>query len=166
MKTILKKASIYSILFFIIIAFNSCGATYEKYAKEEFTEKFKAIPPHFGEKNTVLLITLRDRSSYDDYLKEAAKLYKGEIVFINIGEEMLTEYADKTKYRFVFDYTNGSSSTVTQNKLSSTIILKRFFVKDRVEDRIYQSGYETQYFSKAMKAYMENLELKRISKNN
>lgn len=157
---------IYLITYFVIITFNSCGTSASKHASQEFTEEFKAIPPHFGEKNTILLITLRDRNSYDHYLKEAAEFYKGEKVYIGIGEEMLHEYDDKTKYRFVFDYTNGSSSTVTQNNLSSTIYLKRFFVKDRLENKIYQCGYETQYFGKALKAYMQNLELKRISQNN
>lgn len=165
MKNKLKKISSCSIVFLLIITFNSCGSTSARHAKEEFTEEFKAIPPHFGEMNTVLLITLRGRSSYDNYVKKAAKLYKGEIVFIRNGEEILSQYNDKTKYRFVFDYSDGSSRTQTLNNLSSTVVLKRFFVKDRLEDKMYQSGYETSYFGKALKAYMENLELKRISKN-
>jgi hypothetical protein len=153
----LKQIFFYIITLFSILTMNSCGSVSKSYAKEEFTEEFKAIPPDFGSKNTILLITLRQKSSYDYYLKEAAQLYKGEYVFIGLGEEILPEYSDKEKFRFVFDYSDGSRS--------KELIAKRFFVKDRVEDKIYQCGYETAFFGKALKAYMENLELKRISKN-
>ena len=165
----IKIRQILSILILITssISLSSCfisAAVAKSQAKKEFTEEFKAIPPDFGKKNTVLLIVLKKRSSYDKYLKNATKKYNGEVTFINEGEEILPEYNNKQKYRFIFDYIPGSSSTITySNGLSSTVIAKRFYVKDRLNDIYYQTSYETAFFGKALKAYMENLEIKRIS---
>lgn len=151
-------------IFTIPITITSCGSIAKSHAKKEFTEEFKAIPPKFGYPNTTLLVTLRGRNSYDKYLKKAVEKYKGAIVYIGIGEENLVEFADKSKYRFVFDYTSGSTSTVVYSDgLGSSVTAKRFFVKDRIEDKMYQCGFETSYFAKALEAYFENLEIKRIS---
>ena len=151
----------------VLLNLNSCGSIAKSHAKQEFTEEFKAIPPSFGEKNTVLLITLRSRESYDKYLKKYANIFKGDKVFIGIGEEQLDEFKDKFKYRFVFDYANGSSSSIRYSDgLGSSVTAKRFFIKDRVEDKEYQCGYETSYYAKALEAYFENLEIKRLTKQN
>ena len=147
-------------------SFQSCLGIAKAKAKREFTEEFKAIPPNFGQKGTVLLVLLHGRSSYDKYLKSAAKRYKGEIEFMKDYNELFTKYTDKEKYRFFFDYDAGSTSTMhnTQTHLSSSVTLKQFFVRDRVEDEKYKCGYESSYFGKNLKAYFENLEAKRLTK--
>lgn len=138
-------------------------------AKDEFTEENEAIPPSFGNENTVLVCVLRGRKSYDKYLMKGAENYTGKKVFITREELESEKYADTAIYRFVFDYSDGTTKTTTTtystgSDLSSTTTMKRFYVEDRAENKIYQSGAEYTNFGKAIAAYMENLEAKRKSK--
>lgn len=164
-----KKNKLFTLIILIAFTFtlHSCfisGAIAKSHAKSEYTEEFNAIPPEFGQKHTIFLITLRKRSSYNKYLKNASKKYLGECILINKGDEELEKYSDKSVYRFLFDYSDGSTSSVYYSDgLESSVTGKRFYVKDRLKDKIYNSGFETAFFGKALKAYMENLELKRIS---
>ncbi|KAF2331903.1 hypothetical protein [Flavobacterium daemonense] len=165
-----------SLILIFVIAFsfclNSCGAIAKGHAKNHFTEEANAIPPEFGKfDNQVLLIVLKKRSSYDKYVKSAAKRYLGKYEFITADQIESEKYKQKTIYRYVFDYDEGSSVTVndavrtqyTTINSSHTLIHKQFYVRDRMTDKKYKSGYESTYFGKALKAYMENLELKRSS---
>ncbi len=135
-------------------------------ARKEFTEANNAIPPDFGKKGEVLVGILTTVNSYDKYLKSALnKKYLGEHIFLTTEElDSDSKYSDKTKYRYLFNVEKGSGSTATfSNGLSSTIIKKRQFIYDRLEDKKYISGAEFTFFAKAMKVYAENLELKRQS---
>ncbi|WP_431244346.1 hypothetical protein ACQ9BO_08475 [Flavobacterium sp. P21] len=165
-----------SLILILLLAFtlslNSCGAIAKGHAKKHFTEKEDAIPPEFGKfDNQVLLIVLKKRSSYDKYVKSAAKRYLGKYEFITYDKIESEKYKDKTIYRYVFDYDEGTSRTVYYSgnsqfhtpPSSSTIIFKQFYVRDRFTNKQYKCGYESAYFGKALKAYMENLELKRSS---
>ncbi len=156
------------LLMMLILSLNSCfiGKAIESgKARKEFTEENKAIPPLFGKKNTVLLCVLHKRNSYDKYLKSAVKKnYKGEYVLIYLSDLKSDKYKDKEKYRYVFDYGSGSSSSTTYSDgMSSSITYKRFSVFDRLENKKYESGAEFGFFANAMKIYMANLEIKRIS---
>lgn len=137
--------------------------------KNEFTEKHNAIPPDFGKEKTVFLVVLRGRSSYDKYVKSAVKkYYKGDYVFVNVKKESIDneKFSDKNKYRYYFDYSDGSTQTTTfSNGQSASSTFKRFYVYDRLMEKRYQSGGETGLFGKALKAYMGNLEIKRQSFN-
>ncbi|MDQ6472376.1 hypothetical protein RB619_17145 [Flavobacterium sp. LHD-80] len=168
----LYQSLILIFLFAFTFSLNSCGAIAKGHAKNHFTEESDAIPPEFGKfDNQVLLIVLKKRSSYDKYLKSAAKRYLGKYEFITADQIESEKYNQKTIYRYVFDYDEGSSRTVHYSgnsqfhtpPSSSTIIFKQFLVRDRLTNKTYKSGYESAYFGKAMKAYMENLELKRSS---
>ena len=130
--------------------------------KKEFTEAHNAIPPDLGKEKTTFLVVLRGRGSYDNYVKGAVKkYYKGDYEFVNLKKESLTseKYSDKNKYRYYFDYSDGSTYTTGTTGGS----FKRFFVHDRLLDKRYQSGGETGLFGKALKAYWGNLEIKRQS---
>lgn len=169
MKTI--KFLIYPTIFLLISAtLVSCFGVPQS-LKNEFTEKHNAIPPDFGKDNEeVFVVILRGRGSYDKYVKGAVKkYYKGKYIYINVKKESLNDdkYSDKKKYRYYFDYSDGSTSTAHYNNgQSSTVTFKRFFVHDRILDKRFQSGGETGLFGKALKAYMGNLEIKRQTFNN
>lgn len=168
MKTI--KLLAFPLLFVLITTcFVSCFGVPSS-LKKEFTEAHNAIPPDFGKDNsTVFLVVLRGRGSYDKYVKGAVKkYYKGEYVFVNVKKESINseKYSDKNKYRYYFDYSDGSTITTTfTNGQSASSTLKRFFVEDRLLNKRYQSGGESSLFGKALKAYMGNLEIKRLSFN-
>ena len=132
--------------------------------RKEFTEKNDAIPPEFGEdKNAVLLVIKRGRNSYDKGLKSAVKRYSGKYLLINRDE--LVNYTDLNKFRYIFDYSGGSTHTTHySNGLSASSTYKRFYVYDRLNDKSYQSGAEFTFFGKAMKVYFENLNIKYNSK--
>ncbi len=165
----ITKILIFAIAFLLIAtSFVSCFGV-PTALKKEFTEQHNAIPPDFGKEKTVFVVILRGRGSYDKYVKSAVKkYYKGEYVFVNIKKESLNndKFGDKNKYRYYFDYSDGSTvSTTFSNGQSATSTFKRFFVHDRLLDKRYQSGGETGMFGKALKAYMGNLEIKRQSFN-
>lgn len=167
MKTI--KFLTYPLLFILIATcFVSCFGV-PSGLKKEFTEAHNAIPPDFGKEKTVFVVILRGRGSYDKYVKSAVKkYYKGEYVFVNVKKESLNndKFSDKNKYRYYFDYSDGSTVTTTfSNGQSASSTYKRFYVHDRLLEKRYQSGGETALFGKALKAYMGNLEIKRQSFN-
>jgi len=135
-------------------------------AKTEFTVENDAIPPEFGENKEMIIIgILRGRRSYDKYLKSAFKnYYNGKYILISAEEMRNSKYNDKKKYRYIFDYSDGSTITYTFSsgrKASSNNF--RHFIFDRLNNKRYQSGAEFTFFAKSMKVYMANLEQKRIS---
>ncbi|MFG6686890.1 hypothetical protein ACGK9U_09935 [Mariniflexile sp. HNIBRBA6329] len=164
-----KTIKIISLLF-IILCLNSCfigKSIQSSKARSEFTEENDAIPPNFGKfEHTVIVGILKGRRSYDKYLKSAFKKnYNGAYVLLTREELKKPEYRNMSKYRYVFDYTLGTTrSTIYSDGLSSSVTLKRYYVEDRIEDKIYQSGAEFSYFAKAMKIYVANLEKKRLLK--
>lgn len=131
-------------------------------AKSEFTVENDAIPPDFGkDENTVLIGILRQRKSYDKWVKKAFENYNGEYLLLSEFELSKPEYSDTEKYRYVFDYSDGS---LYRNGRYNSGSYKRFFIKDRLEDKMFQSGAEFTFFAKAMEVYVQNLENKRLSK--
>lgn len=135
--------------------------------RREYTEKNDAIPPDFGKNNTVLILKKRG-GSYNRPLKSAIKKYLGEYVYLESKENVDEKYQDKSKYRYVFDYTNGKSFSTTTKygnlaPTTDTKTLKKFFIYDRLLDKTYQSGAEFHQFQKGLKVYFENLEIKRQS---
>lgn len=165
-----KTVITYSLLMILTLSLNSCfilKGIESKYAKTDFTTENDAIPPSFGENNAILLCVLKDRNSYDKFLKSAVKKnYKGEYVLIYSSDLSSDKYKDLEKYRYIFDYDDGTVNTTSwSDGLSASSTMKRFYVGDRLEKKIYQTGTEYSYFANAMKIYMTNLEIKRMSSN-
>jgi len=165
-----KFLPVFLMLIAITSVLNSCASGTPKKMLSEFSEENKAIPPQFGKNNTVLLCVIKGRGSYDNYLKKAAKkYYMGECVFVSKEEEKSPKYADKGKYRYYFDYSEGATHTQIYRNANGTIggensvTWKRFHVYDALEDKKYESGAEFSHFAQAMNAYMANLETKRKS---
>jgi len=170
----LKKITAILSLITISLILYSCGSIAEGHARKAFTEESHAIPPDFGKyQNQILLIVLKNRSSYDKYLKKATKSYLGTYEFVTEDQINSDKYRNKTIYRYIFDYSNGSTSSIiyhdTFNHNTATtrshVTFKQFYIKDRYADKTYISNYESGYFARAMKAYMQNLEIKRASQH-
>jgi hypothetical protein len=166
-----KTVIIYSLLMILTLSLNSCfiaKAISKGKARREFTEENKAIPPSFGKANEVILCILQDRNSYDKFLKSAfKKKYKGDYVLVYKPDLYSAKYADKEKYRYVFDYDGGSiMTTAWSDGLSASSTMKRYYIYDRLENTKYQTGGEFGFFALAMRCYVENLEIKRLSNSN
>lgn len=158
------------LLLMVLIVTQSCfiGKSVERSkARKAFTIKNHAIPPNFGKEPTTLLIILRDRKGYNKWVKKAVKNnYFGEYVFVTREDLEKEEYKNTTKYRYLFDYADGSKRQVTATNSSgisypTTITFKQYFIMDLKTNFVYKSGAEFSYFSEAMKAYFENLEATR-----
>lgn len=137
-----------------------------KKARQEFTVENEAIPPDFGKnEDEVLLFVLKGRRSFDKWIKKAAKGYTGAHELVLESDMSNSKYSDKVKYRYKFDYSPGTVVTRTNMSTgrSSSSTYKRYYVGDRMSDKTYQSGAEFTYFAKAMRVYVENLNLKRIA---
>jgi hypothetical protein len=156
------------LLLFVSLTMQSCfiiKSMESSNMRSGLSEKNNAIPPDFGKDNTVLLIVLRGYEAYDKYAIKAAKGYLGEYKLIKQNELSDEKYSDLSKYRYVFDFIEGSTKSVyyTDTKLTSNYTLKNFFVYDRKINKMYNSGSQSSFYALLMKAYFENLEAKRKS---
>lgn len=152
------------LILFSAFLLQSCFSGKEiKAAQSEFTEENEAIPAEFGsDENTVMVGILRHRNAYDKWVEKAFEdNYNGEYVLLYEHQLSEPEFSNKEKYRYIFDYSDG---TIKHSTKYPSVTYKRFYVKDRLEDKMYQSGAEFYHFSKAMAVYVENLEKKRLSK--
>lgn len=162
------KVKITIVLMLCSLLFTSCfgNKAQAEAAQKEFTVENDAIPPNFGkDKDAIVVVVKRGRRSYDRYLKKAfEENYHGNYEFVKQDDLSDSKYKDAAKYKYLFDYANGSTSINTYaNGGTSSLTYKRFFVKDREADKIYKSGAEFRSFALAMKIYAENLEKKRIA---
>ncbi len=140
--------------------------------KKLYTEEYNSIPPQLGvNKEEVLMVMLKDNNTYyNGYIKRAVKKnYKGNYVLVKDSEFYNAKYSDKVKYRFYFDFSEGRSYSSTRfdkpGLSSSSGSYKRFFVKDRLNDKIYGVSEDFNFFVKAMHIYLANLESKRTTTN-
>jgi hypothetical protein len=157
---IFKFTIIIGLLFFNL-SLVSCGSELNS-MKEEFTESKNAIPSDFGKKGTVLVVVLQNEKYYDKLLKTCVNdNYKGEVVFVNSNE--LNSYSDKSKYNYLFDYSNGREYLDVHSTNGSRKTIKIYFIKDRTTNKMYQSKKEYKSYRNAIIAYMQNLEAKRLS---
>lgn len=148
-------------LFFLNLSLVSCGSELNK-MKEEFTESKNAIPSDFGKKGTVLMVVLHNDKYYDKLLMSCVNdNYKGEVVFVN--SEKNNDYSDKSKYKYFFDFTNGKEYIDVHSSNGGSKTIKKYFLKDRNVGKIYQSNVEFKSYRNAVIAYMQNLEIKRLS---
>jgi hypothetical protein len=132
--------------------------------EDAFSEKNNAIPANF-DKNATILVIVKGRGSYDRYLKKAVKKnFKGNYVFIKSEDLDSGNYSDTSKFRYVFDYTNGRTQTTQfSNGQTASSTWKVFYLYDRLENSNYSSGKDFSNFGLALKIYWKNIESKRLS---
>lgn len=148
-------------LIFLNLSLVSCGSELNK-MKEEFTESKNAIPSDFGKNGTVLMVVLHKNHYYDKLLMSCVSdNYKGDVVFVN--SENNNDYSDKNKYKYFFDFTNGKEYIDVHSSHGDFKTIKKYFLKDRNTDKMYQSKVEFKSYRNAIIAYMQNLEAKRKS---
>jgi hypothetical protein len=151
------------------IALNGCGALVKSVGVTQMTEAKGAIPPEFGQDPTsVLVCIIRNRKSYDKYMiKNVKKIYHGKYVFVSAEDLETPKYADRNKYRYVFDgnttANRSSEYSPSSGYKNSTTYSDSYFVFDRLKDEHYHARFTSSFFSALIRAYMTNLEKKRQS---
>lgn len=157
-----------SLLFlFCCILLCSCVST----MKSSINDDGQQIPPNFGKEDVTLLVILKGTRSYDKYLeKNFAENYGGKYVIVDPMEARSQQYADKKKYRYIFDEDKtvnidtygiyqGKTRVGTQNVSSATA---KFQLVDRLTGEVYKTKHGTGAFSAWMKAYIQELEKARL----
>lgn len=162
-----KQVAIFGLLAMLCLQFSSCtifiGAAIAKgVAKRNITVEKGAIPPDFGKSKHTLMAVKTGKNSYDKYLIKNFEKYQGEYVIINPEDTESSAYADLEKYRYRFEFLfeeHGLLNAPGPNASSSnnTATVRRFLIYDRLKDEVYASRITSSFYSKVMKAYIENL---------
>lgn len=130
-------------------------------ATKNLTVEKNAIPPDLGRDDTYVIGLLDERRSRDKYLiKHIEKNYKGKYVF-STEKDLTVKYADVDTYRYVLKY-KRINNTVYYNNSMTDVPSSNYFIYDRKEDKIYNSGFHSGMFGKVIKAYAQNMEKQRL----
>lgn len=130
-------------------------------ATKNLTVEKNAIPPDLGRDDTYVIGLLDERRSRDKYLiKHIEKNYKGKYVF-STEKDLTVKYADVDAYRYVLKY-KRINNTVYYNTSMTDVPSSNYFIYDRKEDKIYNSGFHSGMFGKVIKAYAQNMEKQRL----
>lgn len=152
--------------FLILCTLSSCiflimGPIVQAKARKELTEEKGAIPPDFGKDKSTLLVVKTGINSYDKYLIKNFKSYVGKYQIIESADTASSKYTDKVKFRYKFDYNDNVNTMVVYSDGSSMpLVVRRFYIYDRALSKSYSADMTSGYFSKVMKAYIENLNKK------
>lgn len=130
-------------------------------AVNRLTVEGGAIPTEFGKNsNSTLLVMTTGKKSYDNYAKLNFQSYKGPYVLVTKAEEASEKFSDIEKFRYYFSF--DWESHLTSN---GSISVRRFYVLDRMDNKVYRSTLTSSYFSKIMKQYVAalNMELEKAT---
>lgn len=155
----------YALLLMTIALF---GCKSAKKLSKEFTVANDMLPPDFGKEETTLLIVMKDRNSFDKYLKKHFKSnYNGEYEFVLPDELSKKPYTNHDKYLYAFrceavHETETRYSSRTNSHKTLTIKKYLFYIVNMKEREPYKSNYKSSSFGKHIEAYSLALERKRI----
>lgn len=170
----IKKSLFFpSLLLTCMFLMNSCGAIVKSKARKHATVEKGAIPPDFGEGNSIVLFITTGKKSYDKYLKSnIRKVYHGNHEFIRSWELNSGRYDDTSKFRYIFDYEKTSYSYRSNNTTIhgpgggiGTGTVRRFSITDRIDDKTYVMPMTSSFWSKLQRMYLKNMEEIRIQNN-
>lgn len=165
--TVMKKTITASALGLVIL-FASCGAIVKGVSGSQISVEKHAIPPDFGKDSSYLVCLTSGKNSYDKYLKKGTeKNYHGPHVYINEKDIHSPEYADSTKYRYLFSrsvssYSNRQFSAQSGTFSNSNITTNSFGIYDRMTGITYKCPVTSSFFAKLIESYMSKLEEQRL----
>lgn len=115
------------------------------------------IPPDMASDASTIIAVIKERSSYDRYVKSAFEKYHGKYILAT-EQEVKTKYSDVNTYRYMMDYQkeSGSVSEMGTGK-SYNVPGKRFFIVDRKTDKVYKRKSWSSFFAKELQAYVTAL---------
>lgn len=171
----MKKIQFTFVLLIVsLLTLSSCGAIVKTKAKKYATVEEGAIPANFGIDNSVVLFVTSGKRSYDKYLKSnIKKAYQGDYILVSKEDIVSSKYADKNKYRYIFDFKKESYSYHSNNATiygqsahtgmkNATGQVRRFTITDRVDEKDYVMKMTSSFWSKLQRMYMKNMESVRV----
>lgn len=162
------KKSIKSLLLSTAVLSASCGAIVKGVSGSQISVEKHAIPPDFGKDSSFLVCVTSGKNSYDKYLKRGTeKYFHGLHVYINEKDIRSSQYADSSKYRYLFSRSVSSYSNSTFNAQSGTfdksnITTNSLGIYDRVTGITYLCPVTSSFFAKLIESYMAKLEEQRL----
>ncbi|WP_312089239.1 hypothetical protein [Chryseobacterium sp.] len=153
MKTLITSLASIAIL---STSLQSCASTSS--VANKITIESGEIPPDMKSEDFTLIGVLKERGSYDKYVKIAFANYTGKYVLAT-ESEITNKYSDTNKYRYIMDYERETASlTVAGTSKSQTVPGKRYFILDRKTDKEYQRKTWSSFYAKEMQAYLKAIE--------
>jgi len=138
----------------IILLVNSC-ASVNSVAKR-ITIESGEIPPDMKMESFILIGILKEKKSYDKYVKKEYATYTGNYI-LTTEKELTTKYNDITKYRYFMDYHEEHSSSYSNGSFHNTTGY-RYYIYDRKEKKEYLRESRSSFFALEMKAYLIAIE--------
>lgn len=134
----------------------SCASTSS--VSNKITIESGEIPPDMKSEDFTLIGVLKERGSYDKYVKKAFENYTGKYVLAT-ESEIKDKYSDPNQYRYIMDYERETASlTVVGTNKSQTVPGKRYFILDRKANQEYKRKTWSSFYSKEMQAYLKAIE--------
>ncbi len=171
----MKKIQItFTVLIIALLTLSSCGAIVKTKAKKLATVEEGAIPANFGGNNSVVLFVTSGKRSYDKYLKRnIKKAYQGNYELVSKEALNSAKYADKDKYRYIFDFKKEFYSYHSDNAViygqsahtgmkNATGQVRRFGITDRIDKKDYVMSMTSGFWSKLQRMYIKNMETVRL----
>ncbi|KYH06703.1 hypothetical protein A1704_23100 [Chryseobacterium cucumeris] len=152
------KISITRLVSTVILAasLQSCASTSS--VANKITVESGEIPPDMKSEDFTLIGVLKERGSYDKYVKIAFANYTGKYVLAT-ENEIKDKYNDTNQYRYIMDYERETASlTVVGSGKSQTVPGKRYFILDRKTDKEYKRKTWSSFYTKEMQAYLKAIE--------
>jgi hypothetical protein len=127
----------------------SCASSKE--VANTITVESGEIPADMKKEDFILIGILKGRNSYDKYLKSEFKKYTGNYVLCKL-EEIDSKYSDKSKYRYIMDFTQkrdfGSQGTIVDT----------YYIRDRKDNQQYQRNSGSSFFKLEIRSYLAAIE--------
>lgn len=134
----------------------SCASTGS--VANKITVESGEIPPDMKSENFTLVGVLKERGSYDKYVKKEFANYTGEYVLAT-ENEIQDKYSDIDKYRYIMDYERETASIhYAGTRKSQTVPGKRYFILDRKTNKEYKRKTWSSFYAKEMQAYLKAIE--------
>ncbi len=134
----------------------SCASTSS--AANKITIESGEIPPDIKSEDFTLIGVLKERKSYDKYVKKAFENYTGKYVLAT-EEEIKEKYSDTNQYRYIMDYERETADLiVVGSPKTQTVPGKRYFILDRKTNKEYKRKTWSSFYAKEMQAYLKAIE--------
>jgi hypothetical protein len=103
-----------------------------------------------------LIGVLKERGSYDKYVKKEFANYTGKYV---LAKGNPRHKSDLDKYRYIMDYERETASIhYVGTRKSQTVPGKRYFILDRKTNKEYKRKTWSSFYAKEMQAYLKAIE--------
>ena len=114
------------------------------------------IPPDMATEKFILIGMVKNRKSYDKYLRTAFDTYTGKYILAD-NKEIAANYQDTVKYRYILDYTDEYSHGNDAAGQAGTNS-HHFYIRDRKANKIYMRKSWSAFFARDMRTYLQQIE--------